>query len=325
MMTFAVLLLLFAVTLVALPYLRKPAAAALAVESDPPGALVYVDGRARGAAPVRVEAEAGRSYALRAVRAGFRDDEQLVTAASGDSTVRLHLDPLRAVLAVESEPSGAKLLVDGKATDKLTPATLELVPGARIKLTLEKDGFVANTVATVAPAAGERALYHATLPLAPGAALLTVAVEPASASVSVDGLQLAPPAPSHDTFVAPGARHRLKANAPGYVDERSDVVVVGGEHKTVHLVLVEGGTLALKTNLPARVLVDDKAVGTAPILPLGLTAGEHTLALHGVTPPVEWSTHFSVDKGQILEVKLDFNDDHTVAGHIGEKSIADKW
>jgi PEGA domain-containing protein len=325
MMTFAVLLLLFAVTLVALPYLKRPSAAALTVESDPPGALIYVDGRARGSAPVRVDAEAGRSYALRAVRPGFRDDEQLVAAATGDSMVRLHLDPLRATLDVQSDPPGARLLVDGRPTDKLTPATLELVPGVKVKLTLAKDGFVENSVATVAPAAGERALYHASLPLAFDTALLTVAVEPAAANVSVDGLTLAPPAPSHDTFVAPGARHKLRASAPGYLDGHANVVVGGGEHKTVKLVLVAGGTLEVKTNLPAKVLVDDKAVGSAPILGLELPVGKHTLALRGKTPPVEWSAHFSVDKGEIIEVKVDFKDDHTVAGFIGEKSIQDKW
>jgi hypothetical protein len=325
MMTFAILLLAFAATLVALPYLRHPAAASLAIESDPRGANVYVDGRARGAAPIRVEAEAGRSYAIRATRAGYRDDEQLVTAAAGDSTVRLHLDELRASVQIESEPPGARVFVDGQATGKLTPATLEWKPQTPLKVSLRKDGFVEETLSTTAPAPGERASYHAKLKIEATSALLTVAIEPAGAAVSVDGLTLAPPAPTHDTFVAPGVRHKIKASAPGYVDARAEIIVAGGEHKSLQLTLVEGGTLALRTNVPAKVLVDDKAVGTAPILPLGLTVGEHTLALRGKTPPVEFSTKISVDKGQVLEVRLDFNDDHSVMGHIGDKSIQDKW
>ena len=96
----------------ALPYLRRPTASMLRIETDPPGALVYVDGRARGASPLAVGGEAGRSYAVRAVRPGWRDDEQLVTAAAGDSPVRLHLDRLAATLAVETDPAGARVLVD---------------------------------------------------------------------------------------------------------------------------------------------------------------------------------------------------------------------
>jgi hypothetical protein len=325
MMTFAVLLLLFAVAQAALPYLRRPTASSLKIETDPPGALVSVDGRARGAAPVAIDAEAGRSYAVRAVRPGYREDEQLVTAAAGDSPVRLHLERLAATLAVETDPAGARVFVDGKETGKLTPATLELPPSAALELTLRKQGFVESTVKTTAPPPGERALYHTALPLEGSAALLTVTTEPPNANVSVDGLVLAPPAPSHDTFVAPGSKHKIKVSAPGFVDARAEVTVGGGEHRSLHLTLVEGGTLTLRTNVAAKVLLDDKAVGTAPILPLGVTAGEHTLALRGKAPAVDFSTKVSVEKGHTLEVRLDFNADHKVTGHIGERAIADQW
>ncbi|HEY2744500.1 MAG TPA: PEGA domain-containing protein [Polyangia bacterium] len=325
MMTFAVLLLVFAVGLAALPYLRRPAAASLRIESDPPGALVYVDGRARGTTPLAVDAEAGRSYAVRAVRPGWRDDEQLVTAAAGDAPVRLHLERLAATLAVETEPAGARVLVDGKETGKLTPATLELPPSSALTLTLRKEGFVESSVKTTAPAPGEHALYHTALALESAAALLTVATDPPSANVTVDGLLLAPPAPSHDTFVAPAARHKVKASAPGFVDARADVTVAGGEHRSLHLALVAGGTLALRLNVAAKVLVDDKPVGTAPLAPLGLTAGEHTLALRGKTPPIDYSTKVSLETGHTLEVRLDFNADHKVTGHIGDRPVADQW
>jgi hypothetical protein len=325
MMTFAVLLLLFAVTLVALPYVKRPVAAALQIESDPPGATIYLDGRARGVAPLRVPAEGGRSYALRAVKQGFHDDEQLVTAAAGDSTVRLHLEEVRAGVAVESEPAGAHVFVGGKDSGKLTPTTVEAPPQTMLAVTLKKDGFMDEKLSAVAPPAGERASYHATLKLLPNVSLLTIATEPQNANVFVDGLQLAPPAPSHDTFVASGARHRIKASAPGFVDIRSEVVVAGGEHKSLQLKLIEGGMLALKTNVAAKVIIDDKPVGTAPLSPVGLSAGEHTLALRGKTPAIDYSTKISVDKGRTLEVKLDFNDDHTVEGRIGDKTVTDKW
>jgi hypothetical protein len=324
-MTFAVLLLLFAIGMTALPYLRRPAAASLRIETDPPGALVYVDGRSRGTAPLAVEAEDGRSYAVRAVRAGWRDAEQLVTAAAGDAPVRLHLDRLVATLVVETEPAGARVLVDGKESGKLTPATLELTPQTAVTLGLRKQGFVESSVKTTAPAPGERTLYHTALALEGSAALLTVSTEPPTANVSVDGLVLAPPAPTHDTFIAPATRHKVKATAPGYVDARADVTVAGGEHKSLHLALVEGGTLALRLNVEAKVLVDDKPVGTAPLAPLGLAPGEHVLALRGKAPPFDYSTKVSLEKGHTLEVRLDFTEDHKVTGHIGDRPIADQW
>ena len=192
---------------------------------------------------------------------------------------------------------------------------------------MRKEGFVESSTKTTAPPPGERALYHTALPLAGAAALLTVSTEPPGANVSVDGLVLAPPAPSHDTFVAPGARHKVKASAPGFVDARTEVAVAGGEHKSLHLQLVEGGTMALRTNLAAKVLLDDKAVGTAPHrCRSALTAGEHTLALRGKTPVVDYSTKVSARRRDIhSRCGSTSIADHKVTGHIGERAVTDQW
>jgi hypothetical protein len=326
MMTFAVLLLLFSAAVAAWPYFHKPVLATLRIDSDPAGARVYVDGRRRGATPLKLDGlEAGRSYAVRAVLAGWRDDEQLVTAAAGESTVRLHLAEERGVVVIESEPPGAHLFVDGHDSGQVTPATVEVAPGARAKAVLRKDGFLEQPLALVGPNGGERAVYRATLPLSPQAALLTITSDPASANVSVDGLTLAPPAPAHDTFVAPGVKHKLKATANGYVDGRAEVVVGGGEHKTVHLELVAGGTITLKTNVAAKVIIDGASVGTSPIAPIGLTPGEHTLVLRRQSPPLEWTTKLHLPKGESLEIRLDFTSDHKVTGHVGAFTVDETW
>lgn len=325
MLAFAMLLFGVAATLMALPYLRRPAAAYLRIETDPPGATVYVDGRARGAGPLKLDAEAGRSYALRATLDGWRDDEQLVTAAAGDSTVRLRLGAEHAVAAIESDPAGARLFLDGKDAGKLTPTQLELHPGEKVEAVLKKQGFVDQPLTIVAPRTGERTVYRASLPLAPTAALLTIQVQPPNANVSVDGLTLAPPAPSHDTFVAPGRRHRIRASAVGFADLRQEVFVAGGEHRTLQLTLPEGGTLALRVNVPARVVIDGKPVGTAPLAPLGLLPGPHTLGLAREDPPLDWSTPITIEKGRTLDVELQLADDHGVTGHIGDKTVTGKW
>ncbi len=321
------MLLLFAVGLAALPYFRKPPPpAALQIESEPPGARIYVDGRVRGPAPLHLTGlEAGHSYALRATLDGWRDDEQLVTAAAGEATVKLRLGEEHGVVTLESEPAGARVVIGGQDGGKLTPTTLELAAGANAEVTLRKDGFVDQTLTLTGPKAGERALYRATLTLSPRAALLTVASDPPDAQVSVDGLVLQPPAPSHDTFVAPDGKHKIRVSAPGYVDERAEVVVGGGEHRTVSLKLHVGGTLTLAVNVPARVSIDGKAVGTAPMPPLGLGAGEHSVTLEQRSPPIRWTTPVTLRTGQTVEIRLDFHADHSLTGHVGSRAIADKW
>ncbi|HZS36128.1 MAG TPA: PEGA domain-containing protein, partial [Polyangia bacterium] len=307
MMTFAVLLLITAVTLVALPYVRHAATAALRVETDPPGATVYVDGRARGTAPLTVAGlEAGRSYAVRSTLQGHKEDEELVTAASGESTIRLRLPAEAAGVAVESDPPGARVLLDGKDTGKLTPAALELDAGRAAEVTLKRDGFLDQQLHVVAPGAGERAVYRASLPLSTEVAALSIETVPPNAGVTVDGLALFPPAAVHDTFVKPGARHVVKASAPGFVEAREEVTLGGGQHRALKLVLVEGGQLSLKSNVSAKVFIDDKAVGTAPMAVVALPEGRHTLALRASEPPLDYQTSFTIERGQTVEEKLDF-------------------
>jgi hypothetical protein len=195
----------------------------------------------------------------------------------------------------------------------------------RAKAVLRKDGFLEQPLSLTGPNGGERAVYRAALPLSPQAALLTITSDPAGANVSVDGLVLAPPAPAHDTFVAPGVKHKLKASANGFVDARAEIVVGGGEHKTAHLALSAGGTIVLKTNVAAKVLIDNSAVGTSPLAPVGLSAGSHTFMLRRRTPPLEWSTKLHLAKGETLEIRLDFTSDHKVTGHVGAYAVDETW
>ncbi len=306
-MSFAVLLLITAVTLVALPYLRRAPKAALRIETDPPGATVYLDGRVRGSAPLTVgELEAGRSYAVRGTLPGHKEDDQLVTAADGESTIRLRLPAEASAVSVESDPAGAQIFVDGKATGKITPASLELVPGRDYVIKLLRDGFAAQELRVSAPAPGEHAVYRTSLGLSDEVASLTIEVDPPNAAVSVDGMALLPPGKVHETFVKPGAKHVVAAALAGYVDAREELTVDGGQHRTLKLTLVEGGKLAVRANVPARVFVDDRAVGMAPVASLALAEGRHTLALKAQAPPLDYRMSFTVEKGKTVEEKLDF-------------------
>ncbi|HEY7954862.1 MAG TPA: PEGA domain-containing protein, partial [Polyangia bacterium] len=307
MMTFSVLLLIVAVALAALPYVHHPAQATLRIETDPPGATVFVDGRKRGTAPLSVEGlQAGVSYAVRSTLAGFKDDDELVTAADGESAVKLKLAALLGAVAIESDPPGAHLIVDGNDTGKLTPAELSLASGKTAEVTLRKDGFNQERLEVSGPRAGEREVYRARLPLSREVAALTINATPPGATVTVDGMALMPPRPSYDTFVKPKALHHVKVSLPGYIDFRADLSLDGGEHRTLTAALREGGVLALDTNCKARVLVDGKAVGTAPLAPLALAEGEHTLALRGERPFLRFQTRVTVEKGKTLAEKLDF-------------------
>jgi PEGA domain len=306
MMTFAVLLLITAVTLVALPYVRRPAAATLRVETEPPGATVYVDGRARGAAPLAIAGlDAGRSYAVRAALPGHRDDEQLVSAAAGESAVRLRLPAAPSVVAIESEPPGARVRVDGADTGKLTPAALDLPSGRAAAVRLERDGYAPQTLAITAPPPGERVVYRAALALSPDVAALTVTVTaPADAesSVEVDGMALVPPGAVHETFLKPGAAHRVRVTARGFVDYQKELVLGAGERRALEVTLQPGGVLKLDGPASARVFVDGHVAGSTPLAPITLAEGPHTIALKGAH--VDATRKIRIERGKTTEARF---------------------
>jgi hypothetical protein len=307
MMIFSVLLLVGALTLAALPYLRSAPQSALRIETEPQGAIVFVEGRNRGAAPVRVEGlEAGKSYAVRASLPGRKDDDQLVSAAAGESTVRLKLAPLAGKVSVESDPPGANLFLDGKDLKKTTPVDLDLVPGAEAEVTLKKDGFAEQHIHVVCPQGGERAVYRGMLPLSREVSSLTVESEPPGANVTVDGLALLPPAPSHDTFLKPDSKHVVTVSAPGFIEFRDELQLAGGEHKTLHVKLREGGLLQLKSNLPVNMIVDGKTLSTGTSASLALAEGKHALVLRAQKPFLRYETSVTVEKGKTVDKQVSF-------------------
>jgi hypothetical protein len=214
--------------------LHKPAT--LHIESDPPGAAVFLDGRHRGNTPLAVrDLEAGRSYALRSTLAGARDDDQLVVATAGESVVRLHNVRLPSTVAVDSEPPGARISVDGTDSGKQTPAELDLPAGKSATLALLLDGYRAAPLAVAVGPPGERRVYFTRLALDTSVGALDIDIEPAGAEVTVDGLPLVPPSAHRHTFVRPDANHMVRAVAEGFAEAHAQLTVHGGERRTLSL------------------------------------------------------------------------------------------
>ncbi len=73
------------------PVLGDATAGSLRIESEPPGASVYVDGRSVGDTPVTVAAVVG-VHRVRIIRLGYLENSRLVTVKTGElATVRVHL------------------------------------------------------------------------------------------------------------------------------------------------------------------------------------------------------------------------------------------
>jgi hypothetical protein len=95
-------------------------------------------------------------------------------------------------------------------------------------------------------------------------------------------------------------------SAPGFIEQKDELTLAGGEHKTVHAKLVEGGVLELKSNLTARLFVDGHSMGTGKSASLALAEGKHVVALRAQKPFLRYETNIVVEKGKTLDKALSF-------------------
>jgi hypothetical protein len=137
------------------PEVREPPPATpgrLVVESTPPGAQVFVDGRAVGRTPLTVPDLSRGSYRVRVARDGFVGEERQVTISAARPTQSLAFDlgPVAppagpaaspaARLRIESRPAGARVFVDGKLVG-ITPLEIGDVPVGQRGVSLQLEGY----------------------------------------------------------------------------------------------------------------------------------------------------------------------------------------
>jgi hypothetical protein len=130
------------------------AVGALRVSTDPDGALVTIDGVARGKSPITVSGLAAGTHRLQVTKAGRKTVTQSVSIGSGTRTANVTLQvvvPLTARFQVRTEPPGADVYVNGQLNRWKTPCDLVVLPGV-VGLRIAMDGYSNTTRAYVVKA-----------------------------------------------------------------------------------------------------------------------------------------------------------------------------
>jgi hypothetical protein len=185
-------------------------------------------------------------------------------------------------LQIESEPAGAAIVFDGKATGEMTPAAVK-VPGAGPhRLRLSKPGFVTQELTLT----DEQ--------LQAGAVSLTLAAaEPAGVAVSIDSSYPVEVLTGAKTVSRANRSHRLKI-APGttlrVVSRQymlSDALRVGNR-AVEYQVPAPGFLTVLTTHETCNVKVGDTVLGFPPITKHPIAAGTYRVDIacpDGPSPP----------------------------------------
>lgn len=130
--------------------------------SAPPGAKVYLDGKAVGQTPMSLKSLAFGSHNIEFVKDGFTPHSQSVSIKDeAPGTVHAELAALWGSLSVETTPPGAEVLIDGHSRG-VSPLELTDIPAGTSKITVRLAGYQENTD-TVAVVAGQPSTSKLTL------------------------------------------------------------------------------------------------------------------------------------------------------------------
>ena len=218
--------------------------AELALETDPEGAEVWIDGEGTGRrTPTRLPVLPG-PHTLDFKLDGFTPRRLAVMAAPRqDQTLApLTLAPAPVQLRLSSEPAGAAVTLNGRPVGA-TPLTLALKPKAPYRLEVLKAGYGPHREAGTAPARGT---VTRDLVLAPELGELRLSFTPTDAALRIDGV------PAGDTgprLQLPARPVTIEVSKRGYVPFKRTVTPRPGFPQALEVSLL---TIALLSWLAVR-------------------------------------------------------------------------
>ena len=117
------------------------------IDSNPQGAQIQLDGKSDPAwvTPFNLTGLSPGKHIISASKTGYSAEIRSVDVASASkSFVVIHLSPNNALLIVNSTPSGAAIVIDGKNTGHVTPTQFTVDKGPHTVL-LRKPGYLEET------------------------------------------------------------------------------------------------------------------------------------------------------------------------------------
>ena len=190
----------------------KPAWAEISLASVPPEAQVFSGEDVLGVTPLTLELLQGK-HELRVRANGYKVWQNTIVVVAGEpqAFTDIRLEPADATLFLVSEPARANATLNGNFLG-LTPLEVSLTPGETAQVRLFKQGYQPASRSVRARSGEQKRLA---VNLEPEWVRVVVKLEPADASVYVDG---APIAVTDGALRLSTRAHRIEVRKPGYVD-----------------------------------------------------------------------------------------------------------
>ena len=288
---------------------------ALSVQTEPSGAAVLLDGKPPQAPPNTFTHVPFGPHQLTATLDRYEPLKQEIEVHGGMSP-KIHLQlrqvPEIAALTIQTEPSGASILLDGKPP-QVPPNIFTHVPLGphQISAALENYEPIRQDIQVREGMSSDVRLQLKPLQ---EIAALSVHTEPSGAAVLLDGK---PPQVPPNVFThVPYGPHELSANLENYEPIKQDIQVHKGMSSDIHLQLKqlqEMAALSIQTEPPdAAILLDGKPPQVPPNIFTHIPFGAHQLSvtLENYEP---FKQEILVHRGMSSEIHLQLKQTQEIA------------
>jgi len=250
----------------------------LSVDSEPEGAVITVNGKEVGAAPVSLRGMPVGTLEVVARTAGREETKAEVAIADGEttsSTLKLERSVGRLAMAMPRDAVAVVRSVEIGQKQMAGPGTASLPTGE-----YEVQASCAGLPAVSGRVVVLRNADTKWLPWTKG--YLDVQADPADATVVVDGQELG--SAPRVVEVEPGVLHRVELRKEKYTVYRSDVSQEAGEKTLLTGRLTPlPGSIRVETSLPGAYLnLDEDQNGVSPYVFENVEPGPHTLNIANI-------------------------------------------
>ena len=242
----------------------------IVINSDPSGATVYINDEFVGNTPITNYKQAYGTYTYRLEHPNYHSSTGTIELNSGKTEKTVGLKPAFGAIAITSSVTGAKVLLDGKATNKVTPCTLEEIPSGQHTIIVQKDKYSPRQQIVVVED-GQTAKISVTL----DARFAQISIN------SLDGAQI------YCNGELKGSTKYMGDLMEGYYDVEArlahhksitkQIQVFAGQSQEITLnPIPKYGSLDIMSEpYNATIMIDGKVVGKSPLTVNEILEGEH--------------------------------------------------
>ena len=292
----------------------QPITGSARLESEPTGAVIFIDGENVGKTPDVITSISPGKHEIKIRLEGYDSCLQMVKIKNGkESLFSASLQRKKGSLMLISNPENALIYLEGKKYGR-TPRTInELTPGNyAIELVLA-DYQTWSVKAGIVP--GEEITIKAELQEKPGS--ISIKSRPSDAKIFIDGNE-AGSTPETINDIECGTRI-VKLVMEDYCEWSENVEVIPNKMSSLTAVLLEmAGSVSIKSSpSKAMITVDGNEVGTTPAIVGDLSPGKHIVNISRDGYNV-WSQSVEIDAKKMTVISAILQE---TTGSITIKSI----